>query len=118
MGASKRLRVRIVDEDGEFKASHLQKGVIRKVDSAGKVDVELEGDAEKKKLLRDVPQKLLETVVSKTCKQVEIVRGSAKGMLAQLLQRDSKRNIAVVRLGRSNDCDELKLPLDDVCEYV
>eukprot|EP00929_Paragymnodinium_shiwhaense_P105977 TRINITY_DN71035_c0_g1_i1.p1 TRINITY_DN71035_c0_g1~~TRINITY_DN71035_c0_g1_i1.p1 ORF type:complete len:382 (+),score=99.77 TRINITY_DN71035_c0_g1_i1:171-1316(+) len=114
--ASKKLRVRIVDESGKFKDNNLKKGVIRRVDSAAaSVDVELEGDGG---LLREVPQALLETVVSKNCKKVEIVRGSARGMLAELLQRDPKRNVAVVRLGRGNDCDELKLPLDDVCEYV
>lgn len=113
---SKRLRVRVVDEDGKFKACHLKKGVVRHVDiKRFTVDVEIDGDGE---LVRSMPQDCLETVVSKTCSRVEIVRGAHRGITAQLLQRNPKHNIAAVRLGRGFDEAEFELPLDDVCEFV
>lgn len=115
--ASKKLRVRVVDENGEFRRNHLKKGVIRHVDSRlCCVDVELDGS--EGKVLRAVPQRLLETVVSKSCTKVEIVRGPRRGMLGELLCRDPKRNVAVVRLGRANEGQQIELLLDDVCEYL
>eukprot|EP00928_Gymnodinium_smaydae_P064519 TRINITY_DN47820_c0_g1_i1.p1 TRINITY_DN47820_c0_g1~~TRINITY_DN47820_c0_g1_i1.p1 ORF type:complete len:413 (+),score=78.49 TRINITY_DN47820_c0_g1_i1:68-1240(+) len=114
--ASKKLRVRIVDETGEFKKSHLKKGVIRSVDSNScRADIELEDG---KKLIRAVPQDLLETVVSKTCKNVEIIRGPHRGMLAKFVEKNVKRNVAIVQMGRGDNANDLELKLDDVCEFA
>eukprot|EP00747_Dinoflagellata_sp_TGD_P168022 gnl/TRDRNA2_/TRDRNA2_193512_c0_seq1.p1 gnl/TRDRNA2_/TRDRNA2_193512_c0~~gnl/TRDRNA2_/TRDRNA2_193512_c0_seq1.p1 ORF type:complete len:193 (+),score=37.36 gnl/TRDRNA2_/TRDRNA2_193512_c0_seq1:52-579(+) len=108
------LRVRIVDEDGEFKASHLKKGIVKHVDtSACTVLVELENKAG---TCRAVPQDKLETIVSKGAvgSQVEVVRGKRTGLIAKLLKRDPNANTATVLDGKN----ELELALDDVCEFV
>eukprot|EP00933_Yihiella_yeosuensis_P074272 TRINITY_DN8312_c1_g1_i1.p1 TRINITY_DN8312_c1_g1~~TRINITY_DN8312_c1_g1_i1.p1 ORF type:complete len:392 (-),score=87.18 TRINITY_DN8312_c1_g1_i1:103-1278(-) len=121
---SKGMRVRVVDEKGEFKVGHLKKGVVRKRHTQiGAVDVELddaksEGKVGGGRLLRAVPQKLLETVVTKTCKRIEVVRGTHKGVIAELLSRDSRQNSATVRIGRGLSIEELRLPLDNICEFV
>ncbi|CAE8603462.1 unnamed protein product, partial [Polarella glacialis] len=79
---SKGMRVRVVDENGEFKKSNLKKGIVRQRHAnRGAVDVELDdpkgnGSAGGGRLLRLVPQTLLETVVSKSCKRIEVVRGT------------------------------------------
>jgi len=114
---SRKLRVRVVDERGEFRKSHLKKGVVRRVDSSlCRVDIELDGDAGQ--MVCAVPQGLLETVVSKSCTKVEIVRGPHQGMLGELINRDARCNAAIVRLGRGNNEAEVELPLDDVCEFL
>eukprot|EP00930_Biecheleria_cincta_P082217 TRINITY_DN71991_c0_g1_i1.p1 TRINITY_DN71991_c0_g1~~TRINITY_DN71991_c0_g1_i1.p1 ORF type:complete len:389 (+),score=66.77 TRINITY_DN71991_c0_g1_i1:146-1312(+) len=104
---SKGMRVRVVDETGEFKQFHLKKAlVIRRHDKKAAVDVELDNDYSlttmigKGKLLKEVPQMVLETVVSKTCQQIEVVRGIHQGAIAELVRRDSRQNLATVRIGR------------------
>merc|ERR1712008_284474 len=79
-------------------------------------DVELEAD---KVLLKAVPQDLLETVVSKGCTKVEIVRGPNLGQVVELLQRDPNKNKAVVSMVRKarEGKVEAELSLDDVCEF-
>lgn len=112
---SKGLRVRIVDEAGDFRSSHLRKGVVCRRSSATRtVDVELEGSGE---VLRSVPQTVLETVVSKACATIEIVRGAHRGVTAPLLHRRAKDNVAVIRVIKGGQPCELELPLDDVCEF-
>mmetsp|Transcript_153206 Transcript_153206/g.491314 ORF Transcript_153206/g.491314 Transcript_153206/m.491314 type:complete len:221 (+) Transcript_153206:44-706(+) len=113
------LRVRFIDEDGPFKSSYLKKGFVRKVDDAALVaDVDVDGGT----ALRKVPQNVLETVVSKGCLRVEVVRGPHRGIIAELLERDAKRNIAVIRTtstqmkGIAGD-SRMELSLDDVCEF-
>lgn len=113
---SRKLRVRVVDAHGQYKGSHLQKGVVRRVDSTNlTVDLELDQGGG---FLQGIPQECLETVVSKTCTCVEIVRGPHRGVLAELVHRDPRRNIAVVRLGRAFEDTELRLPMDDICEFA
>lgn len=111
---SRGLRVRVVDETGTFKSSNLKKGVVKRMSGTEcSVDVELEGGGS---MLRDVPQTLLETVVSKGCTQVEVVRGKHKGSTVDLLERDPNRNVAVIKLARTGE--KMELSLDDVCEFV
>eukprot|EP00427_Karlodinium_veneficum_P064265 CAMPEP_0169335890 /NCGR_PEP_ID=MMETSP1017-20121227/16580_1 /TAXON_ID=342587 /ORGANISM="Karlodinium micrum, Strain CCMP2283" /LENGTH=345 /DNA_ID=CAMNT_0009431301 /DNA_START=14 /DNA_END=1048 /DNA_ORIENTATION=- len=118
---SKKLRVRIVDESGQFKKHHLKKGVVNRVDSLRQtIDIkldDLEGDGRRNAILRDVAQSCLETVVSKGCARVEIVRGSHRGLTAELLERNTRLGIAVVRLSRGFGEAQLQLPLDSVCEF-
>lgn len=113
---SKGLRVRIVDESGKFVTNHLQKGVVcRRISAKLRVDVKLDKTNE---VLHDVPQGCLETVVSRGCSKIEVVRGPHRGFTAQLLQRNSQCNLAVIRLMLEGEVSELELPLDDVCEFV
>lgn len=113
---SKGLRVRIVDEDGAFQASHLSKGVVKRRDSARcTVDVLLDKSDQ---LLVGVPQQCLETVVSKSCTRVEVVRGPHRGAITDLVERCPKSNSAVVRLSRGLGATEVELAMDDVCEFA
>lgn len=112
---SRGLRVRVVDLEGDLRACHLGKGVVRRVADGGRAaDVELESS---RTVLQDVAEALLETVVSKDCHQVEIVRGPDSGMIAELIERDPKGNVAVIRLSRGFGKAELRMKLDDVCEF-
>lgn len=112
---SKGLRVRIVDEHGKFSAKHLKKGVVCRRESMKKlVDVELDGGGG---VVRGVPQDNLETVVSKTCTRVEVIRGAHQGLTTTLLSRDPRTNKAVIRIP-GVEGDRLELPLDDVCEFT
>mmetsp|Transcript_19514 Transcript_19514/g.26206 ORF Transcript_19514/g.26206 Transcript_19514/m.26206 type:complete len:223 (-) Transcript_19514:85-753(-) len=113
------LRVRIVDETGPLQDSHLKKGFVRKVDDAALLaDVDVDGGM----TLHKVPQHALETVVSKGCLRVEVVRGPHRGVIVDLLERDPKLNIAIVRTKSTqtkhgDGDDRLELSLDDVCEF-
>lgn len=124
---SRKLRVRVVDEVGAFRKAHLRKGIVCRVNSVSTtVDLELEeadvsdatGDNSGDSTLRGVPLECLETVVSKLCRRVEIVRGPHRNLVAELLGRDTVKNEAVVRLSRGHGEAELRLRLDDVCEFA
>mmetsp|Transcript_22792 Transcript_22792/g.44255 ORF Transcript_22792/g.44255 Transcript_22792/m.44255 type:complete len:344 (+) Transcript_22792:257-1288(+) len=124
---SRKLRVRVVDEVGAFREAHLRKGIVCHVNSvSATVDLELEAagvsnatkDNSGDQMLRGVPLECLETVVSKLCRRVEIVRGPHRNLVAELLGRDTVKNEAVVRLSRGHGEAELRLRLDDVCEFA
>lgn len=113
---TKGLRVRIIDEVGELKKYHLNKGIVRSVDNAGLFCIMLE---KSKELVRKVPEKCLETVVSKDCSRIEVVRGEHRGMQAQLLKRDPKNNIAIIRMSKGfGEGYDIPVALDDVCEFA
>jgi len=113
---SKGLIVRVVDESGDFRASHRQKGSVRRVDTTtGTADVELAVGGD---VLCAVPEAYLETVVSRSCCQVEVVRGEYRGAIAELLERVPQRNHAVVRLNCAFNKLELELRMDDVCAFT
>lgn len=113
---SRGLRVRVVDAAGDLRSNHLAKGVVRRVgDGCRTADVELQAGGDS---LRGVAEALLETVVSKDCRQVEIVRGPDVGMIAELIERDPKGNVAVIRLSRGHGSAQLRVRLDDVCEFA
>mmetsp|Transcript_36397 Transcript_36397/g.77426 ORF Transcript_36397/g.77426 Transcript_36397/m.77426 type:complete len:352 (+) Transcript_36397:208-1263(+) len=109
------LRVRVVDESGRFKKHHMKKCVVSRRSSANRVvDLVVDGSGE---VLQSVPQDVLETVVSKACSRVEVVRGPHRGCQASLVKRSSRENLAVIRLDLRGGSD-LSLKLDDVCEFV
>jgi len=112
---SRKLRVRVVDKVGAFRKAHLRKGIISHVNSlSATVDLELEAAGvsnatnSSDKMLRGVPLKCLETVVSKLCRRVEIVRGPHRNLVAELLGRDTVKNEACVRLSRGHGEAELR----------
>uniref|UniRef100_A0A7S1JSY9 Uncharacterized protein n=1 Tax=Vitrella brassicaformis TaxID=1169539 RepID=A0A7S1JSY9_9ALVE len=82
--------------------------------------VQLQGSGKKV----DASEKQLETVVGRDCTTVKIVSQEDKrkiymGRSAEVVERDSGRNLVVVRV-RSPDGDgkvTLKLTFDEVCEY-
>lgn len=123
---AKGLRVRVVDEDGKFRESHLRKGEVYRVVGAGEVGSKRSGFSASIRLddggqeLEAVPQELLETVCSKRCTRVEVVRGVHQGKIADILERDARQNSAVVRLPKNSKDggeDRVELRLDDVCEF-
>eukprot|EP00933_Yihiella_yeosuensis_P053393 TRINITY_DN51628_c0_g1_i1.p1 TRINITY_DN51628_c0_g1~~TRINITY_DN51628_c0_g1_i1.p1 ORF type:complete len:213 (+),score=59.32 TRINITY_DN51628_c0_g1_i1:150-788(+) len=103
------LKVRIVDEDGPFSKANLKKGYIKAV-NVDKLcaDVEIDGET-----FKQVPQKKLETVVSKGATRVEVCVGQHRGKVVELIERDARENKAVVKL---QDL-ELEFLLDQVCEF-
>lgn len=110
------LRVRIVDERGPFRAHHLKKCVVERRNSAKRtVDVKIEGSGE---IVQVVPQLVLETVVSKACSRVEVIRGEHRGCVAALLHRNSRTNEALIRLDDGGETGDITVPLDDVCEFT
>jgi len=106
------LRVRVVDTSGRFRESHLRKGYVQMVVSGSRCVVGLEAG----RTLRDVHQSDLETVVSKGCRRVRVVRGQRRGAIAELLERHAKRNVAVVRT--ESETTAFELALDDICEVT
>lgn len=72
---------------------------------------------EEGKLLEDVPQSALETVVPKTLDtHVRVVSGQHRGQLAVLLKRDSSKYSAVIQL--LLDKNVITADYDDICEHV
>lgn len=108
------LRVRIIDEVGPFSEYFLKKCLVRKVDA---VSLTAHVDVDGGLTLKSVPQKALETIVSKGCEKVEVVRGQHRGMVVTLLERDAKNNVAVVASRRDDRDSRLELALDDICEF-
>lgn len=107
------LRIRIIDESGPFKDYYLKKCLVRKVDvDSMSAHVDVDGGPS----LKAVPQHVLETVVSKGCATVEIVRGPRRGSVVSLIERDAKQNIAIVVQGTDNT-SRFEVALDDVCEF-
>lgn len=107
------LRIRIIDESGPSKDYHLKKGFVQKVDvDSMTAHVDVDGGP----TLKAVPQHALETVVSKGCSQVEVVRGPHRGAVVSLIERDAKRNFAVVTQG-ADSTSRFEVALDDVCEF-
>eukprot|EP00933_Yihiella_yeosuensis_P004281 TRINITY_DN10864_c0_g4_i5.p1 TRINITY_DN10864_c0_g4~~TRINITY_DN10864_c0_g4_i5.p1 ORF type:complete len:263 (+),score=54.79 TRINITY_DN10864_c0_g4_i5:51-791(+) len=108
----KGLRVRLVDSGGTYKNYHLLKGVVKSVNvKTGDCEVELVNG----KILLAISENCLETVVSKDCVRVEIVRGPYYGSSAQLVKRDKARNLAVVR---PNNGKDIEVAMDDICELA
>lgn len=111
------MRVRIVDEDGNgFQKYHLKKAVVDRRYSAKRlVDLRLDDANE---IVESVPVECLETVVSKTCSKVEVVRGRYMGLNAQLVEKTRRLNQAVVKLVDEGEVVKVTLPLDDICEFA
>lgn len=64
-------------------------------------------------ILNNFTEKDIETVIPKINEHVVIVKGLLKGEKAKLLERDTKKNKAIVQLNTDFTIKELKL--DDVC---
>ncbi|XP_020627519.1 G patch domain and KOW motifs-containing protein-like isoform X2 [Orbicella faveolata] len=72
---------------------------------------------EEGRLLEEVPQSALETVVPKTLDtHVRVVSGQHRGQLAVLLKRDTSKSSAVIQL--LLDKNVITADYDDICEHV
>ncbi|CAH3149036.1 unnamed protein product [Pocillopora meandrina] len=72
---------------------------------------------EEGRLIEDVPQSALETVVPKTLdSHVRVVGGDSKGQLALLLERNTTKYSAVIQL--LMDKSIITADYDDICEHV
>ena len=106
------LRVRIVSRS--LGSSSCFRCKARVVDVAAASSIEL--------LLDDgrtltASEQQLETVIpSEKGVAVQVVRGKLKGQMGELIERDSKRSVAVVQL--EDDLQVYTLDFDDICERV
>lgn len=72
---------------------------------------------EEGRLLEDIPQTVLETVVPKTQNtHVRVVRGRHRGQLALLLERDTSKYSAVIQLLLEKSI--VTVDYDDICEHI
>ncbi|KAL5516163.1 hypothetical protein EMCRGX_G001436, partial [Ephydatia muelleri] len=107
------LRVRIVDRAYKKGLYYNSKVVILDVVSLGTCVCQTEDG----RLLEDVHQSMLETVIPKQPRAVvQVLVGSNKGQLGTILDRDKHKDVVTVEMSLSKDV--LTLGFDDVCEHV
>ncbi|XP_031571804.1 G-patch domain and KOW motifs-containing protein-like [Actinia tenebrosa] len=107
------MRVRIISR--ELKKGRFYNSKVRIVDVTGRSSCTCE--TQDGKLLEGVLQSMLETVVPKSENAyVRIVRGSNKGQLGTILQRDSSKCKAVVQF--LLDKNVVTLDYDDISEHL
>lgn len=115
MWPSPGLVVRLINgDDARLKEFYGIEAVVLKVDNTSqccRVKARIGGKTHE---LQDVRVVDLETRVSRDCESVRVVRGTRKGVVARLLQRDVKRNVARIQI----EGEESELPLDSVCQFV
>ncbi|XP_068759419.1 G-patch domain and KOW motifs-containing protein-like [Montipora capricornis] len=106
-------RVRIISK--EYKKGKYYNKKVRVVDVVSADSCVCE--AEEGRLLEDVPQSALETVVPKALdSHVRIVKGRHRGQLAILLERDTSNYSAVIQL--LLDKSVCTVDYDDICEHT
>lgn len=107
------IKVRIVSKD--FKKGKYYNKKVKVVDvvSTGECICQ----TEQGRLIEDVPQSALETVVPKTLdSHVRVVGGDCKGQLAVLLERNTSKYSAVIQL--LLDKSVMTADYDDICEHL
>lgn len=116
MWASRGLLVRVVGKGEELRDFYGLEAVVLEVDAAShvcRIKARVNGVS---RVQQGVSLADLETRVSRECDSVRVVRGPRKGTVLRLVERDSKRGVAVCRLSGTKETEEL--PLDDVCQFV
>eukprot|EP00931_Biecheleriopsis_adriatica_P100413 TRINITY_DN75738_c0_g1_i1.p1 TRINITY_DN75738_c0_g1~~TRINITY_DN75738_c0_g1_i1.p1 ORF type:complete len:373 (+),score=122.51 TRINITY_DN75738_c0_g1_i1:26-1144(+) len=113
---SRGLVVRIINQSSELKDFFGAEAVVLEVDAASRrCKVKARSTAGgKSQVLPGLKVSDIETRVSRDCQSVRIVRGSKRGLVAKLLQRDTKNGKAQVELEGAQQT----LPLDDVCQFM
>jgi len=109
------IRVRVVSRSLHRGNYYRKKGIVNCVTDPRKgvciLDV-----ADPQASLEDVSQRDLETALPKPNGKVKILRGTYHGLEGILLERNSKKDKAIVQL--KDDMSVHKFPFDDVAEYV
>ena len=107
------IRVKIIDKRLQGGNVYLKKGVVVDVKTPTLCDVLLDGQ----KIITDVRQRQLETVVPKLeGTPVLVLLGKFRGRVGRLLKRNSSTGLAAVQF--SSDLSVHKLYLDDIAEYT
>jgi len=111
--------VRILGRTAELKEFHGVDGVVLEVDPEKK-RCKLKArspTAKKSQVLTEVRISDLEPRVSSQCTEVQIIRGPQKGEVVTLVKRDI--NAGEVEVCKKDAVGEsLKLPLQDVCQFM
>jgi G patch domain/KOW motif-containing protein len=109
-----KIRVRVVSKSYGSSA-YTKKGVVIDVPAQGRATLRMD-ESSGSKVLEDVKQKHLETVIPKRGGKVILLRGKLRGGKGQLMARDVEAERAVVQL--FEDMSVHTVPLDDVTEYT
>eukprot|EP00850_Spirogloea_muscicola_P003851 SM000016S01839 [mRNA] locus=s16:149226:150011:- [translate_table: standard] len=103
-----RIRVRIVSQRLRGGALYLKKGTVADVVTRTSADVLLD---ESRELVQGVRQEDLETVLPKRGGRVVVVGGEHCGTRGTLLEKDTAKGVAVVRLGESFEIVRIHMDL-------
>ncbi|KAL6537355.1 hypothetical protein OROMI_025889 [Orobanche minor] len=107
------IRVRIISQKLKGGRLYLKKGVIVDVVGPRVCDISIDRSNE---LVQGVDQEFLETALPKRGGPVVVLYGRHKGVYGNLLERDSEKEMAVVRDADTHEL--LNVKLEEVAEYV
>ncbi|KAG8375280.1 hypothetical protein BUALT_Bualt10G0084000 [Buddleja alternifolia] len=107
------IRVRIISEELKGGRLFLKKGVVMDVVGPGMCDISID---ESRELVQGVDQDLLETALPKRGGPVLVLFGRHKGVYGTLLERDSEKEMGVVRDADTHEF--LNVKLEQVAEYT
>ncbi|KAL8485459.1 hypothetical protein ACS0TY_027675 [Phlomoides rotata] len=107
------IRVRIISEELKGGRLFLKKGVVVDVVGPGVCDISIDESSE---LVQGIDQKLLETALLKRGGPVLVLYGRHKGVYGSLLERDSDKEMGVVRDADTHEL--LNVKLEEIAEYT
>ncbi|KAK6137189.1 hypothetical protein DH2020_029068 [Rehmannia glutinosa] len=107
------IRVKIISEELKGGRLFLKKGVVVDVVGPGMCDISID---ESRELVQGVDQELLETALPKRGGPVLVLYGRHKGVYGSLLERDSEKEMGVVRDADTHEL--LNVRLDQIAEYI
>ncbi|KAK6158616.1 hypothetical protein DH2020_005930 [Rehmannia glutinosa] len=107
------IRVKIISEELKGGRLFLKKGVVVDVVGPGMCDISID---ESRELVQGVDQELLETALPKRGGPVLVLYGRHKGVYGSLLERDSEKEMGVVRDADTHEL--LNVSLDQIAEYI
>lgn len=115
------IRVRVVDQRVHRGALYNKKGVVVDTGGAGEfallMDEDEEGTSDGRARLREgITQQMVETALPKPGGSILVVRGELRGRRGRLLERDSRKDKAVVQL--NGDFAVCTLGFDDISEWA
>lgn len=104
------IRVRMVSKKGRYERYYKQKGIVSDVITPVMCDVRLDSG----KLVSEVKDSALESVVPKAGGMVLVLRGEYRQERAQVLEKNMRKETAQLRLVESSEI--VTLGLDDIAE--
>ncbi|KAL8528818.1 hypothetical protein ACS0TY_006319 [Phlomoides rotata] len=107
------IRVRIISQELKGGRLFLKKGVVVDVVGPGVCDISIDQSSE---LVQGVNQELLETALPKRGGAVLVLYGRHKGVYGSLLERDSEKEMGVVRDADTHEL--LNVKLEEIAEYT
>jgi G patch domain/KOW motif-containing protein len=113
------IRVRVVDQRVHGGRLYNRKGVVVDTSRAGEFALLMDGEAAagaEGTLREGLTQRMVETALPKPGGSVLVVRGEYRGRRGRLLERDSRKERAVVQL--NGDFSVCTLEFDDVSEWA